>query len=178
MQARSRTARSVDFTRLAQQFERVMVTAVFQPWAADLIESVGVVAGSRVLDVACGTGIVARLAAPRVGPGGRVAGLDLNEAMIAVAQSQAPPNGPIIEWRQGDAVRLPYADGAFDVVLCQQGLQYMSEPVPALEEMKRVVVRGGRVGLSVFAQSIGYELLERTIAHVVGAAAARAMQEP
>src|SRR5690349_1550588 len=113
------------FARASAPYERVMVPAVFAPWAKHLLGTVALPAGARVLDVACGTGIVSRLAAPRVGPAGRVVGLDTNEAMLAVARAQPQPTGAQVEWQQGDATKLPFADGEFDAVLCQQGLQYV-----------------------------------------------------
>ena len=134
-------------------------------------------AGTRVLDVACGTGIVARLAASQVGPTGRVVGLDTNEAMLAVARAQPQPTGAQVEWQQGDATKLPFPDGEFGTVLCQQGLQYMPDRPAALREMKRVLASGGRLGLSVFSQSIGYQIFERTAAQFVGEKAAAIMRE-
>jgi ubiquinone/menaquinone biosynthesis C-methylase UbiE len=155
-----------------------MVPAVFSPWAKDLLETVALAAGIRVLDVACGTGIVARLAAPQVGPTGRVVGLDTNEAMLAVARAQPQPTGTHVEWQQGDATKLPFPGGEFDTVLCQHGLQYMPDRSAALREMKRVLASGGRLGLSVFSQSIGYQIFERTAAQFVGEKAAAIMREP
>ena len=167
------------FTRASvpAPYERVMVPAVFGPWAKDLLDTVGLPAGTRVLDVACGTGIVARLAATQVGPTGRVVGLDTNEAMLAVARAQPQPTGAQIEWQQGDAKRLPFPDEEFGAVLCQQGLQYMPDRPAVLREMKRVLASGGRLGLSVFSESVGYEIFERTAAQFVGEKAAAIMRE-
>ena len=107
---------SSTFTRASAPYERVMVPAVFGHWAKDLLDTVALAAGTRVLDVACGTGIVARLAASQVGPTGRVVGLDTNEAMLAVARAQPQPTGAHVEWQQGDATKLPFADAEFDTV--------------------------------------------------------------
>jgi len=104
-----------------------------------------VTAGDRVLDVACGTGIVARTAAERVRPGGTVVGLDLNEAMLTVARRTRPD----LDWRQGDAADLPFADGAYDVVVCQMALMFFPDRVAALREMARVAAAGARIGLVV-----------------------------
>ena len=101
-----------------------------------------------MLDVACGTGIAARLATPRVGPTGQVVGVDLNAAMVAVAR--AVSTDMPIAWREGSAVALPCPDATFEVVLCQQGLQFMPDRLAALREMHRVLVPGGRLGLSVW----------------------------
>ena len=149
---------SSTFTRASAPYERVMVPAVFGPWAKDLLDTVALAAGTRVLDVACGTGIVARLAASQVGPTGRVVGLDTNEAMLAVARAQPQPTGAHVEWRQGDATKLPFPDAEFGAVLCQQGLQYVPDRAAALREMKRVLASGGRLGLSVFSHSVGFQL--------------------
>lgn len=167
------------FTRASvpAPYERVMVPAVFGPWAKDLLDTVALPAGTRVLDVACGTGIVARLAATQVGPTGRVVGLDINEAMLSVARAQPQPTGGQIEWQQGDATRLPFPDGEFGAVLCQQGLQYVPDRPAALREMKRVLASGGRLGLSVFSESVGYQIFERTAAQFVGEKAAAIMRE-
>ncbi len=169
---------SSTFTRASAGYERVMVPAVFAPWAKDLLDVVALAPGMRVLDVACGTGVVARIAAPQVGPTGRVVGVDTNEAMLAVARTQPQPTGARVEWRQGDATKLPFPDAEFDTVLCQHGLQYVPDRPAALREMKRVLVAGGTLGLSVFSQSIGYQIFERTAAEFVGEKAAAILREP
>jgi ubiquinone/menaquinone biosynthesis C-methylase UbiE len=102
--------------------------------------------GQRVLDVACGTGILAREAALRVGPGGFVAGLDRNPGMLAVAARLAPD----IEWRQGTAESLPYPDQTFDVAVCQFGLMFFTDRRQALREMLRVLVPGSRLAVAVW----------------------------
>ncbi|MBI2294629.1 MAG: methyltransferase domain-containing protein [Betaproteobacteria bacterium] len=109
--------------------------------------------GQRVLDVACGTGIVARLLAPQVGPAGHVTGLDFNAGMLSVARAQTPRSGAPVEWREGDAGALPFGDESFDAVLCQQGLQFFPDKLAALREMHRVLAAGGRLGVCVW-QSI------------------------
>jgi SAM-dependent methyltransferase len=106
----------------SEAYERYLVPALFASWAERLLDLVAVGPGERVLDVACGTGIVARRAAARVGEGGAVTGLDRNPAMLEVARAAAIEVGPPIDWRAGDAARLPFPDGVFDVVTCQQGL--------------------------------------------------------
>jgi ubiquinone/menaquinone biosynthesis C-methylase UbiE len=169
---------SSTFTRASAAYERVMVPAVFGPWARDLLDTAALRPGMRVLDVACGTGIVARLAAPQVGPTGQVVGSDTNEAMLEVARAQVQPTGAHVEWRQGDATKLPFPDAEFDMVLCQHGLQYVADRPAALREMKRVLVSGGRLGLSVFSESIGYQTFEHTAAQFVGEKSATIMREP
>jgi ubiquinone/menaquinone biosynthesis C-methylase UbiE len=98
-----------------------------------------------VLDVACGTGVVAREAARRVGPAGAVAGLDRNEGMLAVARRMAPG----IAWRHGLAEALPFPDGAFDAVICQFGLMFFEDRGKALGEMWRALRPGGRLAVAV-----------------------------
>lgn len=169
---------SSTFTLASAAYERVMVPAVFGPWAKDLLDTATLAPDMQMLDVACGTGIVARLAAPLVGATGRVVGVDTNEAMLAVARAQPQPTGALVEWRQGDASKLPFSDERFDRVLCQHGLQYVPDRVAALREMKRVLAQDGRLALSVFSQSIGYQIFEHTAAQFVGEKAAAIMREP
>ena len=134
----------------AELYERYLVPSVTLPWAVDLVDRVGVRRGDRVLDVACGTGAVARVAAERVGDSGRVAGLDVNRGMLAVARSLQPAGAAGIEWHEGSALELPFDDREFGVVLCQLGLQFFPDRPTALLEMRRVSTPGGRVAASVF----------------------------
>jgi len=131
-----------------ENYERYFVPAIGGPLAADLLESAALRSGERVLDVACGTGIVARLAAGKVGPDGAVTGLDVNPGMLAVARS-VTPSGTSIAWHEGNAESLPLPDGSFDVALCQMGLQFMPDPRSALAEMHRVLSSNGRVVLNL-----------------------------
>ena len=131
-------------------YQRCLVPAVTAIWAADLVYRVGLRSGARVLDAACGTGVVARAAAERVGGHGWVAGIDINPGMLAVARSSlaGPESG--IGWFLGSALALPFADAGFDVVLCQLGLQFFPDRPAALAEMHRVLAPGGRLGLNVY----------------------------
>src|SRR5215207_7678703 len=110
----------------AENYERYFVPAIAAPLAAELIEVAALDAGERVLDVACGTGIVTRLAAERVAPSGSVAGLDVNPAMLAVARTVAAP-GAAIEWHQSDAQATRFPDDAYDAAVCQMGLQFFPD---------------------------------------------------
>jgi ubiquinone/menaquinone biosynthesis C-methylase UbiE len=132
-------------------FERYLGPAVTAPWAADLVAVADPPLGARLLDVACGTGIVARLAAERVGPTGHVVGLNLNPGMLAVARGFPPLPGAPITWREASAVALPFSNATFDVVLCQQGLQFFPDRPAALREMHRVLEPGGRLAISVYS---------------------------
>jgi ubiquinone/menaquinone biosynthesis C-methylase UbiE len=132
----------------ADNYERYFVPAIGAPLAADLVDAAALSPGERVLDVACGTGVVTRLAAERVGDTGRVAGSDINPAMLEVARSAAPAGNPI-EWHEADAESLPHAEESFDAVLCQMGLQFVANKLAALREMRRVLVPGGRAVLNL-----------------------------
>ena len=134
----------------AELYQRHLVPAVTAGWAADLIERAGLRRGERVLDVACGTGAVARAAAGRVGRAGHVAGVDINAAMLAVARSLPAGPGAAVGWLEASALGLPFRAGSYDVVLCQLGLQFMPDRPAALAGMRRVLVPGGRLGLSVY----------------------------
>jgi ubiquinone/menaquinone biosynthesis C-methylase UbiE len=135
-------------------YQRYLVPAITSIWAADLIDRAQPKFGESVLDIACGTGVVSRLAAERVETG-RIVGLDLNSGMLAVARS-LPMAGASIEWLEGSALSLPFPESSFDLVLCQLGLQFFPDRALALREMRRVLVPSGRVALSV------YSAIERT----------------
>jgi ubiquinone/menaquinone biosynthesis C-methylase UbiE len=134
----------------ARSYEALMVPGLFAPWASRVIESANPQPGERVLDVACGTGIVARNVAPRVGSQGSVVGLDLSPDMIDVARAEPETDGLAVEWRAGPAERLPFPDGSFDLVLCQFGLMFFTDRHAALSEMHRVLRPDGRAVLSVW----------------------------
>ena len=135
----------------AELYQRQLVPAVTARWAVDLVERVAPRAGERVLDVACGTGVVAREAAVRVGVTGQVAAVDINAGMLAVARSLPPVAGATIAWHKVSALELPFAADSFDVVLCQFGLQFFPDPRAALREQMRVLVDRGRLALNVFS---------------------------
>ncbi len=124
--------------KAAELYERCPARYILGPWAPLLVEAARLAVGERVLDVACGTGVVARAAAERVGRGGRVVGIDLNPGMIAVAQSLPAIDGAPIEWLERSVLDLGLDDASFDVVLCQQGLQFFPDKTVALREMRRV----------------------------------------
>jgi ubiquinone/menaquinone biosynthesis C-methylase UbiE len=134
-------------------YEDVMVPRMFTPWAELLLDELGLAAGESVLDVACGPGSVARMAAARVGFDGRVVGCDLSPTMLAIAEAKpAVDGGSQIEYHEASAERLPIDDDAFDVVTCQQGLQFMPDRPAALAEMRRALRRGGRLGIAVWSE--------------------------
>ncbi len=162
----------------AEIYERGLVPAIFAPWAAVLIKQAALQPGERVLDVACGTGVVARLAAQQVGSTGRIAGLDKDAERLAVARSLPPIPGVSLEWQEGDALAMPFADASFDAVLCQQGLQFFADRPAALREMRRVLAPGGRLILSVWGsleQCPGYAALVGALERHLCTAAASEM---
>jgi SAM-dependent methyltransferase len=135
-----------DFTNTgAENYERDFVPAIATPVSASLLAAADLQPGERVLDVACGTGIIARLAAERVGPTGTVTAIDVAPDMIDVARATPAPAGATIDWHVGDAVSLPFDDGTYDAVLCQMGLMFMADRAAAVAEMRRVLAPGGRV---------------------------------
>jgi ubiquinone/menaquinone biosynthesis C-methylase UbiE len=135
----------------AEVYDRVMVPRMFEPWARLLVDRLEVAAGEAVLDVACGPGSVTRILAGRVGETGRVTGCDLSEPMLALARTKPATAGDAtIDYHQASADRLPVPDGSYDVVTCQQGLQFFPDRLAALREMRRTLRAGGRVGIVVW----------------------------
>lgn len=129
----------------AEVYESRFVPALFAEWAPLLVESAGVRPGQATLDVACGTGIVARTAADLIGADGAIVGVDLNEAMLTVARRVRPD----LNWQRGDAQRLPFPNAAFDNVLCQMALMFFPDRNKAMAEMARVATSGGTVAVVV-----------------------------
>lgn len=174
----ARPARAGQVTRSAAEvYEQLFVPALFAEWSVRMIDFAGVAPGDDVLDVACGTGVLARQAARRVGETGTVTGIDLNEGMLAVAQRVAPE----IAWLVGDAEHLLFADGSFDAALNQFGLMFFVEPSKALREMQRVVRPGGTLAVAVWDTldaSPGYSALADLLARLFGDAIADELRAP
>src|SRR5882672_11495112 len=137
----------------AELYERVVARHILGPWAPLLVDAAHLAERERVLDLACGTGVVTRIAAQRAGTAGRVTGIDLNPGMISVARSLPAPDGGSVEWLEGSALAIPLPDASVDVVLCQQGLQFFIDKALSLREMRRVLARGGRLALSVWTST-------------------------
>jgi len=163
-------------------YERELVPAVFGLWAPILIDLAHPKPGERVIDIACGTGIVARIAAVRVGPTGAVAGVDLNPGMLNVARSlKTTDGGASVQWREASADRLPFPDGSFDIAYCQLGLQFFADRTAALREMRRVLSSNGRLAIMVWCgihESPGFESLAEILERNVSPAAATIMRAP
>src|SRR5438034_1861388 len=151
----------------AENYERYFVPTIGMPFATALLDATGLHRGERVLDVACGTGVVTRLAAEQVGPNGTVAGLDINPAMLAVARS-VPSSGAAVERHQASAEQLPLADGSFDVVLSSLGLQFVPDKASALSEMRRVLDPRGRLAIATVGPTPPlFAILEQALARHV-----------
>jgi SAM-dependent methyltransferase len=169
------TARELETTAAA--YEERLVPSIMAEWVPRLLDAAAVGPGDRVLDLACGTGVVVRMAAASVGPGGRVTGLDVNPGMLAVARRLTPA----IEWRQGEAEKLPLADGSFDAVICQFGLMFFADRAAALREMMRVLAPGGRLAVSVFdslESNAPYGIMADVLGRQIGEHAAGALRLP
>ena len=149
---------------------------IMEPWTDDLILAAECRDGDHVLDVGCGTGLVAN----RINLVSRkfcaITGIDINEGMLTAAR-----RNPQIEWHQGSATELPFAEGSFDVVLCQQGLQYFPDRHKAMKEMARVLAPGGRIALNVWGaleRQPFFVALVDAIATFLGADARSALELP
>jgi ubiquinone/menaquinone biosynthesis C-methylase UbiE len=175
----------------AEIYEQYLVPAMFEPFARDLIQLCNIRPSDRILDVACGTGIVSRLAIDYVDVSvGKVVGVDINPIMLNVARHCYA--GKDIGWKEGSATSLPFPNEFFDLVVCQQGLQFFPDRLKALTEMNRVLVgtshsRGnkdcgyGRLVLSVWTSindSPGFHILERLLQETISHEAATIMQLP
>jgi ubiquinone/menaquinone biosynthesis C-methylase UbiE len=173
----------------AEIYEQYLVPAMFEPFARDLIQLCNIRGSDRILDVACGTGIVSRLAIDYVDVTvGKVVGVDINPVMLNVARRCSAGKG--IEWKEGSAISLPFPNESFDLVVCQQGLQFVPDRLKALREMNRMLVGAsnrdkdyecGRLVLSVWTSikdSPGFHILERLLQETISHEAATIMQLP
>lgn len=132
-------------------YQRHLSPPVFEPWATILLDTIGITPGERILDVASGTGVVARMAASRAGRAGRVVASDSSAPMLEYAATiEGEPDSAPIEFVEASATELPMGDGAFDAVLCQQGMPFFPDRPAAAAEMRRVLAPGGRVGVAVW----------------------------
>jgi SAM-dependent methyltransferase len=161
----------------ATSYQDHLVPALMEEWAPRVADAAGIRPGHRVLDVACGTGVLSRTAASRSGPSGAVIGLDLNRGMLAVAARLSPT----LRWPQGTAEALPFPDQCFEAVVSQFGLMFVPDPAVALREMMRVLVPGGRLAVAVWASlanTPAYAAEVALVDQLAGAAAAGALRAP
>ena len=161
----------------AKAYEEFFVPALFGPWASRVAARAQLQTGQHVLDVACGTGVLARETASRVVPTGFVAGVDPSAGMLAVARELAPT----IEWRRATAEALPYPDQRFDAVVSQFGLMFFGDRLRALHEMGRVLKAGGRLVVAVWAsldRAPAYAAEVALLERVAGTQAAEALRAP
>ncbi|MEH2531744.1 SAM-dependent methyltransferase [Bradyrhizobium sp. AZCC 1588] len=161
----------------ARAYETLFVPALFQQWAPMVADAARIERGDRVLDIACGTGVLAREAARRTESSNRVVGLDPNAGMLAVARELAPG----IDWRDGAAEALPFPDRTFDVVVCQFGLMFFSDRDKAVREMLRVMVPGGRCAVAVWdviEHASAFAALVDLLDRVAGKPAGDALRAP
>lgn len=160
----------------AETYEGYMVPVLFEPWAQRLVEIIDPQPGERILDIACGTGIVARVAASRAGAGAAVTGLDSSAGMLEVARRHVALDGHEIAWVEGPAEALPFPGDSFDVALCQFALMFFRDRHAALAEMHRVLDDDGRLGISVWQEIERhpfYETLHDVIRWHLGASGVR-----
>lgn len=130
-----------------EMYERWLVQPLFRPWVDLTLDQVKLSPHSRVLDIACGTGIVARVAKERLGDTAHVVGIDISPDMLAVARAVAPD----VDWRQGNASSLPLRDGEqFDVVVCQQGLQFFPDKAQAIAQMRAALAEDGQLAVATW----------------------------
>lgn len=161
----------------AEVYEHCFVPAIFGQWAPHMADAAQVASGDHVLDVGCGTGVLARTAADRLTAENQVTGLDRNEGMLAVARRLRPQ----LDWRQGDATALPFADASYDVVMSQFALMYFPDRIAALKEMVRVLKPGGRLAIAVwgpYERATSYVILTEITQRRCGQAAAGVLTAP
>ncbi len=151
----------------AEIYEEFYLPGLFAEWTPRVVDAAQIGPGQRVVDVACGTGVLARAVADRVGAAGFTVGVDINEGMLLIAREKAPK----IEWHQAPPEKLPLDDNSFDSVVCQFGLMYFTDQQAALMEMMRVLRPGGNLAVVVWDKlenSPAYESETRLFQRVLG----------
>jgi ubiquinone/menaquinone biosynthesis C-methylase UbiE len=165
-------ANVADSANPAETYDSYLVPALFAPWSVELLRRAAPRAGEAVLDLACGTGVVARAVAPMVGRQGEVTGLDVSPSMLEVARTRAAAERLPIAWKEGSALELPFPEQWFDLVVCQQGLQFFPDHLAALKEVRRVL-RGAAVGRSRAVLAVWRDLAFHPVFEALDTAARR-----
>ena len=163
-----------DYVKMHEDY---FVPAIYAQWAHHVTELAAIESGHEVLDVACGTGILARTALLEVGMRGKVTGLDHNEKMLAKARQL----GPSIHWQAGDAAALPFEPSSFDRVMCQFALMFIKNRVAAIKELLRVCKPDGMIVVATWAQlelSPAYRAFIELTRRIVGSKVALKLREP
>jgi ubiquinone/menaquinone biosynthesis C-methylase UbiE len=166
-----------ELEKTAISYHELMVPALFEQYADQIVDEAKIEPTDKVLDIACGTGIVACTAADRLNSKSHVVGLDMNPGMVAGAEKQDPD----IEWRQGKAEELAWDDQSFDVILSQFGLMFFEDRKLALSEMHRVLKPGGRIVISVFDSLDNikaYKIMSEIFGRIVGDEVGQALSFP
>jgi len=161
----------------AEIYEEFFLPALFAQWGGPVLQAAQVGPGQQVLDVACGTGILARTAVPFVQSNGRIVGLDVNEGMLSVAKKKTSA----VEWQHGQAEALPFDDEMFDAVVSQFGLMFFANRRQALAEMVRVLKGNGRLAIAVWdslENTPGYAAVVTLLERLFGAAVAEGLRSP
>jgi SAM-dependent methyltransferase len=135
----------------ASDYEAKSVPAIFGPMAEAMLDAIDLPDTATVLDVACGTGVVARAVGNRLAGSCRIVGADLNPAMIDIARQNHSTGPHNFEWSVAPAERMPFESGSFDLVFCQQGLQFFPDKPAAVHEIRRVMTDRGRLFLTCWA---------------------------
>lgn len=164
-------------TEIAEVYEKFFVPALFGAWPEKVLTAANVGTGQHLLDVACGTGILARAAVERVGEPSSITGLDLNDGMLEVARQKAPA----IKWHQGRAEALPFEDNTFDVVASQFGLMFFEDRVRAIQEMMRTLRPSGTLTIAVWDSldnTPGYAAVVDLLKRLFGEQAAEGLRAP
>jgi ubiquinone/menaquinone biosynthesis C-methylase UbiE len=155
---------SQDIPSLVDAYEAIFVPAMLDPMARLTVDHFPIHKGENLMDLACGTGIAARHAAPLIGENGKIVAVDSSPEMLAKARTLTVADGAPIEWRQGDAMNLDVPDGTLDIILCQQGLQYLSDPAACVAECRRTLNKQGRVAFSTWRSLEHAPLFKKLVA--------------
>ncbi len=161
----------------AEIYEAFFVPALFGQWPERVLDTAGLSPGDDVLDVGCGTGILASAAARRLKDSGSVTGIDINDGMLTIARKTSEP----VTWRHGPAEHLPFPDHSFDRVVSQFALMFFADQKDGLQEMARVARPGGTITIATWAsidQSPGYAAMVELLQRLFGDEAANALMAP